>query len=68
MSIHDLILTFIVGQKVCFFRFDPINHLSLDLISALFDKIPGFVCAVFLPSPDSLHRCLNRKWVPFEEH
>lgn len=68
MSIHNLIPTLIVRSL---FRFDPVNHLSLDHISAQFDVFLGFIHALSTTVPlslDSLHRCFNRKWVPFEEH
>lgn len=43
MSIHNLIPTLIVRSL---FRFDPVNHLSLDHISAQFDVFLGFIHAL----------------------
>ena len=48
ISIHNLIPTLIVSRL---FRFDPVNHLSLDQISAQFDVFLGFIHALSTTVP-----------------
>lgn len=48
MSINNLIPTLIVS---CLFRFDPVNRMSLDQISAQFDVFLGFIHALSTTVP-----------------
>lgn len=51
---------------------DPVNHLTLDWISAEFDILPGFVCTISITvlslSIQPSHTRLNSKWCPLREH